>query len=109
MTRAFSGAELAARTWYYLSAFPNERGLAARRWRALAHIAPGDVLLPAFGDIAFDGYHARALTERIVRDRVERVRYSTPADPVKAAAVRDMLERVVLATRLTPRGGGFRP
>lgn len=108
--RAFSGAQVAARAWYYLSPYPEERGLAGRRYREhAARINDDDGVLQAIGELAVEGYPARALTFVVVSERVSRIRWmTTPADQERARQVYELLARLVPSMRMTPRGGGLR-
>ena len=73
--RAFAAHELAARAWYYLSEFPDERALAARRYREVMATGDfaGDHVLQAIGELAADGLHARAISAAVVRDRLRHI------------------------------------
>jgi hypothetical protein len=74
--RAFSEAELLAIAWQSLSAYPEERALAASRFDAVAPLfARSDLVFLAICEYAAERrpasapYHARGITERVIRDR----------------------------------------
>lgn len=92
--RAFADHELAARAWYYLSPFPAERALAARRFRELADLADADHLLQIVGELALEGYHAKAISAAVVRDRVALI-----PNEAMAAKVAEIVARVMRARR----------
>lgn len=71
--RTFAAHEIAARAWWYLSPHREERGLAARRFRELATLADADHLLQIVGELALEGYHAKAISAAIVADRVKQI------------------------------------
>lgn len=92
--RAFATHELAARAWHYLSPFPHERGIAARKYRELAGAVPDDERrLLVVGELAVDGYHAWALTPRAARGRAARIGFRREAatHEANAALVRSMI------------------
>lgn len=83
--RAFAGHELAARAWYYLSRFPEERSLAAKLFLDTeCACPPEDLRLDVVAELAREGYHAKAITERIVRDRARRISGEAPDLETKA-------------------------
>lgn len=104
-TRAFAMHELAARAWWYLSPYRDERGLAARRFRELARIASDDTRLQVIGELALEGYHARAITEAVLRDRARKVDAFAPPDHEARATVRRVISDLAEKMRL---GGGRR-
>lgn len=70
--RAFTMPELAARAWWTLSPYRDERALAARRFRETAPAcADEDLRLHVVSLLALEGFHARAITARVVTDRAE--------------------------------------
>jgi len=102
--RTFAGHELAARTWYYLSMFPGERGLAARRFRELESACPPeDLRLDVIAELAREGYHAKALTDRVVRDRASRIARESAPDRVMLRKVDELIANAARAiVRRTP-------
>lgn len=99
--RAFATHELAARAWWHLSSFKSERGLAARRFRDTAPAcADDDLRLQIFATMAAQGFHAYAITERVVRDRASRIADAYPDEALAA--------RVLLVLRTTAHGMSLR-
>lgn len=100
--RAFSSHEIAARAWFYLSPFPAERGLAARRFREMLAVVDEDHALQAIGELALEGYHAEAISALIVSDRIRQIPNETMARRV-AALLKDLGR--TLSHRPHRRGG----
>lgn len=98
--RAFADHELAARAWYYLSEFPDERALAARRYREV--VATGrfaaDHVLQVIGELAADGLHAKAISAPIVADRLRRI-----PNAEMALAVHALVSRLTATMRFEHR------
>ena len=86
--RAFALHEIAARAWFYLSPFPEERGLAARRYREHSALAEADHLLQIIGELAVERSHARAISAVIVLDRVKTIPNETNARAVAVLLAR---------------------
>lgn len=104
MSRTFSGPELAARAWYYLSPFPAERGIAARKYRELARVVPDDdERLQILGELAADGYHAIALTPRVAQAKAAALvfRQEGARQAANAAHVRSIIHSLAAGLRLS--------
>jgi hypothetical protein len=98
VSRAFAHHELAARAWHALSPFPGERAIAARRFRELAHFdepghpmlgctihaADAEHVLQTIGELALEGFHAKAITAAVVRDRLQHIPSEAMAARVRA-------------------------
>jgi len=92
--RSFAMHEIAARAWFYLSPFPAERGLAARRYREHSALAEADHLLQIIGELAIERYHARAISAVIIVDRTKRI-----PNEANAIAVANLLAGLVRKMR----------
>ncbi len=101
--RAFAPHEIAARAWYYLSPFPGERPLAARRFRELLEVVDEDHALQVVGELAAEGYHARAISPRVALDRVKQI-----SNDAMARKVRTLLATLRLSMRAGANASGHR-
>ena len=102
-TREFDLVEMTAYAWWSLSAFPRERGIAARRFRDLEPRFVDDrVVFLAICEYAGErraascarcqrihvGYHAIGLSEQVVRDRYGRIQEAQAAiDKAEASEI----------------------